>query len=121
MQDPREIVNGGEDESRGDLEFGAKFDRDGGIVDAGDLRSESSPGERVHAGVALEMKQRLPTHVAEFFQLDRSEAEVAGPESDEVVEVKPLVDRHYLVPELPIGFEVRTRIVCGVGTRRVDH
>ncbi len=83
------------------------FDGRLGEVDARHGRAPAGPGERIETEVALEVQQRLATHVANLLELDAVEAGAAGAQLGKVrgIEVGGGVDRRDLVPVAAVGFD----------------
>jgi hypothetical protein len=111
---PRQVVDVGADEARVDAQLGRQrfrlLDRRLGEVDAGDDGAlVARPAEGVDAEVALEVQERLATHVAQLFQLDRLEPFRAGLEAGDVVHLRRDMDGDGFVPMLAVGFEILIR------------
>ena len=110
----RQLVHVRLDEARVEPEVRRQLarERDRGRreVDAGDLRAEPRPRQRVEPEMALQVEQRLAGHVAEGRDLVGLDPDAALAEAGDVVEVALGVQLRPRVPQALVGGERRLEV-----------
>jgi hypothetical protein len=77
-----------------------------GKINPGDVRTQARPGERIQAKVALQVEERLPSDLSDFFAFEVFELGNACLEPFKAVGIPFGVNAYRFIPPVQVGFDI---------------